>query len=189
MSRIVSKLVGAVITFGSIGIMSGACVEAEGRIFIEKFVAPGDAGCGSEDETAFNSRTFVECFDGACVGSARCAHVANHMVPSLDNESNNNGVETSIVILHSYDLRYISDDVDLGTADATVQITAPVEPDAFSSISLSYLTAEASAALGSAIESGATSSLIIGVRFYGRTTGGLEVETPETFMGVTVTGL
>ena len=111
---------------------------------------------------------------------------SRHQRPISEQPVNNNDVETSTVILHSYDLRYISDDADLGGADSTVQVTAPVPPEETANVFLRFLSADAATALGSAVEPGSTSSLIVGVRFYGRTTGGLEVETPETFLGVTV---
>lgn len=189
MSRIVTKLFGAVLTFGTIGIMSGACVEAEGRLYIDRFSAPGEDGCEAEPE-GFSSRSSIQCIDGVCQAASLCVLVKNQMTSSLENPSNYNNVETSTVILHSYDLRYISDDADLGDADTTVQVTAPVEPDGgTANVFLRFLSSEAAAALGSAVEPGSTSSLIVGVRFYGRTTGGLEVETPETFLGVTITSI
>jgi hypothetical protein len=140
MSRILPKLVGAVATFASIGILSGGCVEAEGRIFIETIYPPEEGVC-QPDPTVITDRGVVVCDDegcplfcldeedgGGCFGGI-CALVRNQMTSSLDNPSNNNNVETSIVMLHSYDLRYIADGIDLSAADTTVQITVAAQPN------------------------------------------------------------
>jgi hypothetical protein len=185
MSRIVTKIVGAVVTFVSIGVMSGGCVEAEGRIFIEQIYPLNDEFVCTVEPEVITDRGYVRCDDTTC-GGGLCMKVRNQMTSSIENPSNNNNVETAIVILHSYDLRYIADGIDLSEADTTVQITVAAQPDESSQpVFVSFLSGDAASTLAASAPEGLT-DLIVGVRFYGRTTGGLEVETPETFVGVTV---
>lgn len=185
MSRIVTKFVGAVVTFAAIGVLSGGCVEAEGRIFIETIYPLNDEGICTAEPEVITDRGYVVCDDTGCFGGV-CALVRNQMTSSIDNASNNNNVETSVVVLHSYDLRYIADGIDLSTADTTIQITVSAQPDETSQpVFITFLSGEASQQVAASAPQG-YSDLIVGVRFYGRTTGGLEVETPETFIGVTI---
>ncbi|MBL8743566.1 MAG: hypothetical protein JNK04_20790 [Myxococcales bacterium] len=190
MSRIVSKFVGAVVTFVAIGTLVSGCIEAEGRIFIETIYPLNDEGVCTTEPEVITSRGCAVCDSSGCYEDLHCGGICmlvrNQMQSSLDNPSNNNNVETSVVVLHSYDLRYISDGVDLSSADTTVQITVPAQPDETSQpVYISFLSSDAADIISSTAPVG-TLDLIVGVRFYGRTTGGLEVETPETFVGVTV---
>lgn len=198
MSRIVTKLLGAVVSLGTIGVLSGGCVEAEGRIFIETIYPLNEDGVCTAEPENITDRGAVLCDDtgcpffclpkdqgGTCFGGI-CMLVRNQMTSSLANPSNNNNVETSVVMLHSYDLRYIADGIDLSAADTTVQITVAAQPDETSQpVFVTFLSGDAAETISSSVEPGVY-DLIVGVRFYGRTTGGLEVETPETFVGVTV---
>lgn len=185
MSRIITKLVGLLVTFAAVGVMAGGCVEAEGRIFIETIYPLNKEGICTAEPEVITDRGYVVCDDTHCAGGV-CALVRNQMTSSIENGSNNNNVETSVVVLHSYDLRYIADGIDLSAADNTVQITVAAQPDETSQpVFITFLGAEASETVAASAPTGYT-DLIVGVRFYGRTTGGLEVETPETFIGVTV---
>jgi len=186
MSRFVHQLVGSLLVLGSVSMLAGGCVEAEGRIFVETIYPLNDDKVCTTDPEVIMSRGYVECDDTGCYGGI-CMLVRNQMTSSLNNASNNNNVETSLVILHSYDLRYISEEADLSEADTTIQITVPAQPEETSQpVFVTFVDGAAGETLSASLGSGESSDLIVGIRFYGRSTGGLEVETPEAFMGVTV---
>lgn len=187
MSRLVHRVLGVALSVATCSVAAGGCVEAEGRLYIELFTDPvPDEGCklSTDESTAFD---IVDCSSAANCSdtSFACAQVQSQLTPSLENDSNNNKVETSTTILYQYELRYIANGVDMGGVTQLNNITAKVEPLGEVTVPVVLISPEAGDILAAELPSG-TSDLVVGLRFYGRTTGGLEIETPETFRDVRI---
>ncbi|MFO0551369.1 MAG: hypothetical protein U0271_23465 [Polyangiaceae bacterium] len=174
---------------GGIGVVSVAgvatllatssCAEAEGRFYILSMDSAAVL-CGSTsascDGTEFISRGQFD--KSGCAGNCQYGVVVtlhNEMTSSLESQANHNDVETSRIIISSYDISYSNGSPSL----SNVAWNGSIEPEGFTCGGLVLLdSAAVDAALG---------EVIVTVKFYGRTTGGLDVETPEYSFSVTVT--
>jgi len=184
--------------FGALGLLSavgavsfGGCVEAESRFYVGAMVPPDDEGnCPGEVEGIKSKRAYGECSDGTCSGFA-CLILNNGIVSSIATESNNNQVETSAITVYRVDYSYAWPD---GSHEESLNVFLTVDAGGADEPSgqgyaLDLFTPAASAAIAPSVPEGVRIDVVIGLIFYGRTSGGLEVETPETFIPVTVDGV
>lgn len=183
--------------FGALGLLSavsavsfGGCVEAEARFYIEKMVPPevedGVAKCPAESEDLLK-RADAVCDASGCAGIA-CLVVRNGIVSSLESSASNNKVETSDIQIYRMDLSYAWSG---GAHEETVNVMSFVDAGnsdepGLSGYGLEVFTPTAASEFISSTASGTSVDLVIGVTLFGRTTGGLEVESPEAFVPVTV---
>jgi len=161
----------------------GGCIEAEARFFVECATGPVEctASCDSPPaQGSFNAAACGVTQDGAATGV--CGYeiafvIENGMVSSLDFEANNNRAETSEIIIYAYDLRI--DGVDTPAVEGATILVA-VEPEGKVCVPLTIISGS--------VDVGATGvvNTIAAVKFYGRTTGGLEVETPEQYVSIAI---
>jgi hypothetical protein len=120
------------------------------------------------------------CQEGLYVGVL----LVNAMTPSTDNLANFNDVETSTIFVSGYDVRLdngVSERTFVYNASASV---APGRGETAIFVQVVPLGDDGQAVLEEAEAAGVTSGFA-GVRFYGRTSGGIDVETPEFFLAVT----
>lgn len=161
---------------------SSACVEAEARFYVE---CVSDL-CGCDDtqipEGSFNAAACE--FDEAGEPTGDCGYTAsfvltNQMISSLDFEANNNEVETSEIIIYSADITFESNGGDFQDAIGATLLAA-VPPEASICLPVVFFAGNPGVGVGEVV------NVIATVKFYGRTTGGLEVETPEQFFPITI---
>jgi hypothetical protein len=176
----------------TLALSGGGCVEAESRFFISKFcpsLSVEDAEC---DEVSISDVSFAVgnvCNPATDLCEARLsAELVNRIVSSRESDSNNNDVETSDIVITGYDVRLnngrggeetfifntsgiILAEGDQGIARQDFQLIPPNEA--------------AFGLLDDVRAGGEPVAGFAGIRFYGRTTGGLEVETPEAFLSIT----
>lgn len=175
---------------------ASGCVEAEARFYIERVCTP-DLSADNKDPTCDN-KYYVPavdgaftCLSGSCIGEIFLGYgagvrtyVYNGMASSFDNESNNNKVETSDILLTEYIVE-VSDDSGTILAWTTPSngVIPPTDPgsDERSEAAFIILTNDLMNELDGRAASGEELSLIVGLELHGRTTGGLEVETPMTY--------
>ena len=167
---------------------ASSCAEAEGRFYVECALsgAAEECGCGETTGLAGGSFNRSACdFNSDGISRGVCGYsttfvLKNNMISSLDIEANNNEVETSRITIYAYDLTIESD----GGSFENVQggtLLSTVEPNSGSTcIGLPIFAGDPGGAGGEPINAIAT------IKFYGRTTGGLEVETPEQFFSFVV---
>jgi hypothetical protein len=174
-------------------VLSGAgCVEAESRFFVANFCPPITEE-SAECEIAFSAVALG--FSGCNVATEICAgpstvlsaRLINRMTSSLEGDVNNNDVETGDIIVTGYDVRMNN---GLGREETFIfngygLIPPGDEEGTQFGFQLLPLNSEGFAMLEDVNASGEVAAGFAGVRFYGRTTGGLEVETPEAFLSVT----
>jgi hypothetical protein len=174
----------------TLALSGGGCVEAESRFFISKFCPPlSDADCDDFSIAEVSLAVGDVCNPATDLCEARLsAELVNRIASSRESDSNNNDVETSDIVITGYDVRLNN---GLGGEETFI----------FNSYGIVFADAEASFALQEfqlIPPNEAASSLLddiraggepvagfAGIRFYGRTTGGLEVETPEAFLSIT----
>lgn len=181
---------------------ASGCVEAEARFYIERVCTPdptstnGDPTCDpSYYVPAVDGR--FSCLAGNCIGAIDLGYangvrtyVYNGMTSSLENQSNNNKVETSDILLTEYVVE-VSDDGGTILAWNTPSngVIPPTDPgsDERSEAAFVILTNDLMSELDGRAASGEELSLIVGLELHGRTTGGLEVETPMTYFPLYLT--
>jgi hypothetical protein len=200
----------ALVACGAISLSAAGCVEAEGRFFVDRTcLKEGDgtldceqyvssinvayARCGDLSFTCPEGNPLLACETIEVEGElATVCHeglyvgvlMVNAMTPSTENQGNFNDVETSTIFVSGYDVR-----LDNGVSERTFVYNASAsiapgrgETDIF--VQVVPLGDDGQAVLEEAEAAGITSGFA-GVRFYGRTSGGIDVETPEFFLAVT----
>ncbi len=186
-SRMTRVVAATCLVLGALGFSASGCVEAEGRFFVDQFCPLNEEG----DEVDCNDDTYVPGFavPADCVGDSCFAEgglvflqVRNEMVSSLKFKQNYNNIETSTIILTGYDVR-----VNTGAEETeyAYNYSGQVAPDGGKTemvVQLIPLGKEAADLLGTVPDEG--SAGWAGIRVYGRTTGGIEVETPEVFVPI-----
>ncbi len=202
----------ALVACAALSFSAAGCVEAEGRFYVDRtciktiaglecldeflstisvdYVRCGDFsfGCGAAADQLLacevvkdGSKPAVFCNDGLTVGVV----LINAMDISLEDPGNFNNVETGKILVSGYDVR-----LDNGVSERTFiyNAAASVSPGGNSETSLSVqlvpLGDDGQEVLQEAADSGITAGFA-GVRVYGRTSGGIDVETPEFFIPVT----
>ena len=200
----------ALVACGAISFSAAGCVEAEGRFYVDRtcikttdgyeceelynssisvdYVRCSDISLGCPASNPIFSCEVIEdggklirvCDDGLTVGVV----LINAMETSIENEGNFNTVETSKILVSGYDVR-----LDNGVAERTFiyNAAASVSPgngETSITVQVVPLGDDGQEELQEAADAGITSGFA-GVRFYGRTSGGIDVETPEFFLPVT----
>jgi hypothetical protein len=201
----------ALVACGAISFSAAGCVEAEGRFYVDRTcIKKGDGtlecedlyipsvnvgyarcsdlsiACPDSDPLLACEVVEVEgefttaCHEGLYVGVL----LVNAMEPSLNNDANFNDVETSNIFVSGYDVR-----LDNGVSERTFVYNASASvPPALGEtgifVQVVPLGDDGQEVLEEAAAAGITSGFA-GVRFYGRTSGGIDVETPEFFLAVT----
>lgn len=171
----------------TLALSGGGCVEAESRFFISKFCPEiiDEANCDiAIAELSFPVSAVCNPATGLC-DARLSAELINRIASSRTSLSNNNFIETSDIVITGYDVRlnnglggeetFIFN--SYGTVfveEATQQGFQLIPPNEVAFELLDDVRAEGEPVAGFA-----------GIRFYGRTTGGLEVETPEAFLSIT----
>lgn len=168
----------------AIGALS-SCVEAESRFYVK---CVGECGCASAGQVVSGTFNLAACgVDenndpvGFC-GYSTLVVVESGIRSSLETEANNNRVETSEIILYAVDVAIESSSADLdGLSAEGLTVNGSIEPEGSLCIDTAFLTnAQANIPVDGAVET------LISLKFYGRTTGGLEVETPVQYLPLTV---
>jgi hypothetical protein len=184
--------------FGTIVGGTQACIEAEGELYITNVLQPTDPSttdaCG-EIGTAIvgvnaglvtNSIGTETVVDRSEIPAYALLCVQNHMRSRSDN-----GVETSNVILYQYDVTLSS-----GGGTRTQAVSGSVaasDSNGVSGFDGSHTSMPTELMTGSEVADAAAGAsgfsaveVVATVKYYGRTTGGLEVETPDFFVPIRV---
>jgi hypothetical protein len=156
--------------------MAPACVESESKFYI---AAP--AGLKVSDGGAVCSTDDTEVCSGLAVtpgGSVGCFKVVSGLIPRARNDTNH--AETNRIILSEVDVEVINSSgatVDSFTSP-TNGIVDPTTPETtnFTTVPMPIVRAESISKLA------AGERFVIGLVLKGRTTGGLDIETPEFFL-------
>jgi hypothetical protein len=201
----------ALVACGALSFSAAGCVEAEGRFYVDRTCIKNEDGtleceefytssvnvgyarcsdlsiaCPDSDPLLACEVVEVEgefttvCHEGLYVGVL----LINAMDPSLENSGNFNDVETSRIFVSGYDVRLdtgISEKTFIYNSSASI---APGNGETSIFVQVVPLGDDGQEVLQEAAEAGVTSGFA-GVRFYGRTSGGIDVETPEFFLPVT----
>jgi hypothetical protein len=172
-----------------LALSGGGCVEAESRFFVASFCPQITAETTDCEFQVVDWPVRLGLCNPAtndCVDGRLGVLLVNRMVSSL-NQANNNDVETGDIIVTGYDVRLNN---GLGGEETFIfnsYATIPAEADEGLPMSFQLIPVnEAAEGLLAEVNSqGESVAGFAGVRFYGRTTGGLEVETPEAFLPIT----
>lgn len=183
LSRWAQSLAGVSLVVGASAAFSvGGCVEAEARFFVQCATQVETCSdCGENvSEGSFNTAACSETETGTLAGV--CGYeigfvLTSGMLSSNDFEANNNRTETSIITVYAYDIRVDGADV-AGVEGATVLHSIP--PEGTICIPLTLVSGQSDVGTDGVVNA------IAAVKFYGRTTGGLEVETPEQFFPIAI---
>lgn len=168
----------------AIGALS-SCVEAESRFYVK---CVGECSCASAGQVVSGTFNLAACGqdeEGAALGF--CGYstlvvVESGIRSSLDTEANNNKVETSEIILYAVDVTIESNSAELdGLSAEGLTINGSIEPEGSICIDTTFLTnAQANIPVDGSVDT------LISLKFYGRTTGGLEVETPVQYLPLVI---
>lgn len=179
MKRVIAGMGACAALAFTLGVVSSGCVEAEAQFYIAMPLpvenkADGAACGGSEDEGCSG----LSVATGTTTG---CFLVASGLIPRAKNETNH--PETNRILLNQVDLRLLnSSNSELDSFSAPANgIVNPQQPEstAFTLIALPIVRPEGLSQLMPGEQ------FIIGIILHGRTTGGLDIETPEYFMAGT----
>jgi len=168
-------------------LVASSCAEAEGRFFVECISKQSTDTCGCDTDVvaggSFNKAACDVGADGKTLGT--CGYQAtfvlkNQMVSSLSIAANNNNVETSEIQVYAADISFETTSGSIAGAQGAT-LLAPVPPDDTACISASLFD-------GASVDvaEGEVVNAILTVKFYGRTTGGLEVETPTQYFPIAI---
>lgn len=164
----------------AVGALS-ACVEAEARFFVK---CVGECACAPNEQAITGSFNLAACgVDednlplGFC-GYSTVVTLESGIRSSLETEANNNRVETSEIILYAVDVSIESNSSDVDSLSAEgITVNGSIPPDGTLCIATTFLSdASADVAEDQSVDA------LISLKFYGRTTGGLEVETPYQYL-------
>ena len=167
-------------------VLASSCAEAEARFFIECTQAPDGEDCGCDagglSEGSYNTAgcTATETGElaGAC-GYSVSVVFSSGMTASLESPANLNGVETGTIIIDSVDISFESTGPAIDSLTG-LAVFAPLTPGGSACVEIGMVVGDIGLAAGE------YANVIATVKGYGRTTGGLEVETPEVFIPFTV---
>ena len=184
--------------FGTIIGGTQACIEAEGELYITNVLqvtdptttdACGEIGTaivGVNAGLVLDTSGTVPLFDRSQIPAYALLCVQNHMRSRSDN-----GVETSNVILYQYDVTLSS-----GGSTRTQAVSGSVaasDANGVNGFEGSHTSMPTELMTGSEVADAAAGATGFGavevvatVKYYGRTTGGLEVETPDFFVPIRV---
>ena len=183
-SRMTRVVAASCLVVGALFAFSGGCVEAEGRFYADRFCpAPNEDGTFECDDKFISGfEISAECLGESCfaAGAIGFLRVSNAMPSSLALKQNYNDVETSTILLTGYDVRVNTGSEETEYAYNVSGFVAPDGGETIFGVQLIPLGSEAADLLGTVGPDGAAGWA--GIRVYGRTTGGLDVETPETFV-------
>lgn len=181
LSHWAKRLAGTSIVALSLGtlIAASSCAEAEGRFFVE--CVNDTETCGCEDlqlsRGSYNAAT--------CAANGICNYGASFvlrsgMTSSLDSAANNNRVETSDITVYAYDVSYETNGPSIPSVEGAT-VVGHLEPEGSLCAGISLdVVEEGTVAEGEEVE------VIAAVTFYGRTSGGLEVESPEQYFSFVI---
>lgn len=182
-----------VASLGVIVASSQACVEAEGEFYVSGAAPAVDGGgdpCGDvSEQITLNVGQVVDLngavmFDQADTPVDALICVRNHLKSRTDN-----GVETSNIIFYQYDVSLdsgsatthpISGSIDADTADGSTGLGLGT------SFRVSLLTTSDTTAIAGGLSDGDGVETVATLKVYGRTTGGIDVETPDFYIPVRV---
>ncbi|MFO0611340.1 MAG: hypothetical protein U0414_02040 [Polyangiaceae bacterium] len=160
----------------TLGVVASGCVEAEAQFYIAmplpvKNGMDGVSCEGSEDEGCASLSVAQNTTNG-------CFLVASGLIPRAKDDTNH--PETNRIILNQVDLELLDSSgaaIDTFSAPANGLIN-PASPEggSFAKVSLPIVRSEGLAQLMPG------SRFVIGIILKGRTTGGLDIETPEFFL-------
>lgn len=175
--RIVAGLGACTLVAFSVGVVASGCVEAESQFYIlsssaVKFAKDMDPVCADGDGTYCAALAI-----GGGSGSA-CLQVASGLIPRARDDTNH--TETNRIILNQVDLELIDASgavIDSFSAPANGFIE-PALPEAGSTAIIAVPVVRTEGA--SKLTPG--SRFVIGIIVKGRTTGGLDLETPEFYL-------
>jgi hypothetical protein len=178
----------AMLIGGSLGISS--CIEDEG-MFYAFGLAGGDAGDNCDDQ--FSSAAVVQSLFVADRNNA--VVIQNGAAVCLQNKIKSNrlnGVETSNIIIYEYEISFsdgssrtqaIGGSVEADGADGSSGLDGGILVMGISLFDADGLTSHVEQALNSP---NGQIETVAGIIVRGRTTGGLEVETPEFFFPIEI---
>jgi hypothetical protein len=186
LSRWAQSLAGVVLIGGAASAFSmGGCVEAESRFYVECVQGEAAALCTSDcdvflNEGSYNTASCVVGSDGQFLGG--CGFflpfvLVSNMSSSTETEANNNRAETGTINVYAYDVEIDGIDVP-GIEGFTVLAPLPPGPDSRTCVFVNLIPGDV------VVEE--TVTVVASVKFYGRTTGGLEVETPTNYFSITL---
>ncbi|NUP10268.1 MAG: hypothetical protein HOW73_29815 [Polyangiaceae bacterium] len=168
---------------------SSSCAEAEGRFYVKCRLPFGSDECNACDgdgvqqsEGSFNAAGCGIAEDGRPMGA--CGYAAtlvieNQMLSSLEIEANHNQVETSNITIYAVDISFESNGGSFQSVEGAT-ILANVPPGGVFCDNLLLFSGDGGVAPGDVV------NVVAGIKYYGRTTGGIEVETPEQFISFTI---
>jgi hypothetical protein len=173
----------------TLALSSSGCVEAESRFFVASFCPPITAESTECEFQVIDVGVYLdECnpATGECPGGRLAALLVNNM-QSSEGLVNNNDVETGDIIVTGYDVRLNN---GLGGEETFIfNAYATIPAESFEGLLINFQVIPVGGAARDLLDDVNSSADPVagfaGVRFYGRTTGGLEVETPEAFLPVT----
>jgi hypothetical protein len=184
-SRWKQLVAGAVVLgAGSLLFASSACVEAEATFYIvtPSPIDPKTRECKAPGMATCSSATVVTGPDG--VGDqATCFVVASELIPRAKNDANQ--IERNRIIFTEVDLEVL--DGGGGTVDSFSRAINgyidPAKPEEQSlvAVPLVVLRTEAAAQFAPGAE------MVVGIILKGRTTGGVNVQTPEFYVSLLTT--
>lgn len=168
------------------GLVASSCAEAEGRFIIECSLKPGEcADCEGAEQALTGQYNVAGCLpDGKGGTRGTCGYdaqfvVRNQMVSSLTINANHNDVETSKIIVTSADISFDTDGQTITGVNGET-LLGEIEPDNFTCLTASNLFGGVDLAEQESL------NVIMTLKIYGRTTGGLDVETPTQYFAVSV---
>jgi hypothetical protein len=166
----------------------GACVEDEGMFYVTKLGFP-DLGRGCED--AFPDAAYAF---NVVVRDRNVAFAENLVRLCMNNKmksSRRNGVETSNIIVSEVEISFSDGGgrrqavIGLLAADAEDGSTGISKPEP-SVIFEAFTVDEFNNYVAQAASAGGVFETVASVRVFGRTTGGMDVDTPEYFFPVRI---
>lgn len=171
---------------GSLGV--GACVEAEGMVYAYGLAGGPDLDdCDEVFSAAANVQRIIRGEDGAFIDLNTTSICLQNKIKS----NRLNGVETSNVILYEYDISFSN-----GTSrtQATTNVIPADAADGSAGLeggqlnkSITIFDADGlNTAYADAEGAGGQTETVAGIVFRGRTTGGIDIDTPEFFFPVEV---
>jgi hypothetical protein len=174
----------SIVSLAAATLQSG-CAESESAFFIE---AVGNDPSGGCECPAAEAERLVSGSFAPTVASdfVSCVSIRSNLAAVADEKSNYNRTETNDVIIYAYDLVVSAPG---GTYTGTFQAggVLPAGNETGLVMALPLIPQEAVTTLGLGTE--LVTDVNVSISLYGRTTGGVEVDTPSFSYGVSVFGV
>jgi len=176
---------------GVIVLSSQACVEAEGNFFIRQAGPVADA-CGEQSSEIEVPVGPVVDLEGTVIGQQNVfAVMAGVCVVNQLKSRTDNGIESANILFYQYDVALDGGGSATRPTSGGVEAAGDDQNAGFSvsnvTLPVVLMSGDSLVDLSTGLDDGDSVESVAAIKLYGRTTGGIDLETPDFYLPILIT--